>query len=169
VKLLTHGSWLAAAVLVSACAWSPKHGIKDAVDGERDWVHVINANSGRCLDVRGGQTQEGIELIQWGCHADSNMEWRFEPVGDSTFRLRNRKSRKCVAPEADSADEYVGLRQYECSDTESQQWRLEPVDEKTYRLVNAASGRCAAVHESSTDDWATIVQTESCDAAARWY
>ncbi len=164
-------SGLVAATLIvglAGCGWTPKHHIADGLEGTTPHAHIINGRSGRCLDVNGGATTSGARIIQYGCHTDPNMEWRWIAAGDDAYQLRNRKSRKCIQPEGGSSDDYVGLIQANCTNVNHQRWRFVP-DGDLYRIVNASSGLCLSIFEESTEDYAQAIQTERCDdLSALW-
>lgn len=154
----------------SACAWSPKQKLPQALGEDDTFTHLINARSGRCLDTERGGTTGGVPIIQYGCHPDHNMQWRLVPTAEGAYQLMNRKSRKCVQPEASSADDYVALIQEPCSDTPFQQWRFEAAENDLYRVVNVGSGKCLSIFEDRTDDWARAIQSSACDdLSARWH
>jgi hypothetical protein len=39
---------------------------------------IANVNSGRCLDVTGGSTADGVPVQQYGCHGGDDQAWRME-------------------------------------------------------------------------------------------
>jgi len=41
----------------------------------RDWYFIINVNSGRCLNVKGGNPNNGTDLIQYKCSGTTNDLW----------------------------------------------------------------------------------------------
>jgi lysophospholipase L1-like esterase len=49
-------------------------------------VSLVNANSGRCLDVSGASSAAGTRTIIWDCHGGANQQWvfrarRLRPLG----------------------------------------------------------------------------------------
>jgi GH43 family beta-xylosidase len=61
---------------------------------------LVNRNSGKCLDVNGGNTADGTNIFQWTCNGGTNQKWKVEDLGDDTNRLVNVATGK-VADVAD--------------------------------------------------------------------
>jgi hypothetical protein len=47
-------------------------------DNARGWTYYrfSNVKSGKCLDVPGGSTADGVVLIQYDCNGKQNQQWR---------------------------------------------------------------------------------------------
>ncbi|MBV9036537.1 MAG: RICIN domain-containing protein, partial [Acidobacteriaceae bacterium] len=46
-----------------------------------DGYYTIHpTNSGQCVDVAGGQTNDGATVWQWSCWGGDNQKWSFIPV-----------------------------------------------------------------------------------------
>jgi hypothetical protein len=78
-----------------------------------------------CLDVPGGSTTSGRDLIQFPCHGGTNQAFAFT---DRTFtwdpwRIRNLASNLCVALEstANGGD----VEQRTCGTSDQQKWFQE--------------------------------------------
>jgi hypothetical protein len=58
-----------------------------ALASENGPFQVINYNSGLCLDVAHASTDDGEEILQYGCHRGANQLWHFisDPNGSPHF------------------------------------------------------------------------------------
>src|SRR5215471_1147933 len=51
-------------------------------------MKVLNANSGKCLDIAGGSTSNGTAIQQFGCNGGKNQTFFFTPAGPDSFQIR---------------------------------------------------------------------------------
>ena len=76
-----------ARVLVATCAgaytndqWKP---INRTSELGVDWYLLYNRHSGRCMNIRGGSTTEGTDVIQYTCDSTAKHErftWSYWPL-----------------------------------------------------------------------------------------
>lgn len=77
--LTADGTGNGAAVRVRDCAGTGAGGA--VADPARQWTYdgtthaLVNKASGRCLDVPGSDTTNGIALGLWDCHGRANQQW----------------------------------------------------------------------------------------------
>ncbi|WP_179957574.1 basic secretory protein-like protein [Exilibacterium tricleocarpae] len=50
------------------------------IDYGNNIVALQNVGSGKCVDVEGARTGDGANILQWGCHGNSNQKFRLLPV-----------------------------------------------------------------------------------------
>lgn len=50
-------------------------------------VRIVARHSGKCLDVPGGQTVDGLAIQQWDCHNGSNQRWLYAEPGRHRYHL----------------------------------------------------------------------------------
>ena len=89
-----------------------------------DKMRLVSKNSGKCLDLYMGGTQNGNYLIQYGCHDGSNMKWIYDNKG----RLRNYKDpTKCLdigtPPGGSTYDNGNTLVIQPCGTSQTQVWK----------------------------------------------
>jgi len=41
--------------------------------------HIVSKHSGKCLDVSGWQTDNGVPIQQWSYHGGDNQKWKLVP------------------------------------------------------------------------------------------
>ena len=48
---------------------------------------VINVNSGKALDINGGSTSDGAQVIQYSYHSGTNQMWAFTALGWGLYKF----------------------------------------------------------------------------------
>lgn len=89
-----------------------------------DVYNVRTLTSGSCLDIYGASGADNAAVIQYACHANTNQQFRLQPLSTNTFNLVAVSSGKCVAPAGDGSGSGVALVQLPCSTAGSRVWRL---------------------------------------------
>lgn len=120
---------------------------------------IVNRQSGKCLDVAGGSTADGANVLQWACHNGNNQSWRIEDLGDDTNRLVNVHSGKVLDVNNCGTGDGVNLQQWSWLNNNCQRFRLiVSAAEGWVRLVNASSGKVADVTDCGTADGVNVRQ-----------
>jgi hypothetical protein len=117
---------------------------------------IQSVASGKCLDLPGGRTDDGVQAIQYDCHGGINQQWSIEATGDARYRLVSRMSGKCIA--TDAADDAVGghIVESQCGSSRDQLWALESASDG-YVLRNVANLLCLDVPGSSLANGAKLI------------
>jgi len=108
-----------------------------AVSGGK--FHVINKDSGLCLDARGSAV-DGTPVQQWPCNQISNENWSFGNSHDVLVSEVSDTSSHCIATPGNQDGAPMALRR--CNGDPSQVWRTE----------HANSAACAGSSGSSPLD-----------------
>jgi hypothetical protein len=120
------------------------------VNAQRRTDEIVNVNSGKCLDVPGGSTADGVGVIQFACNGANNQKWNVRRSGE----IVNVNSGKCLDVPNGSTDDQVGVNQYSCHGGDNQKWNVR----RTGDIVNVNSGKCLDVPDGSTDDRVRVNQ-----------
>ncbi|MEU8267043.1 pectate lyase [Sphaerisporangium sp. NPDC049002] len=124
---------------------------------------LVNAGSGLCLDVPGGSTADGTQLVQYGCNSAANQSWTVTSVsGGVTLKAGN--SGKCAGVKGASTSAGAAVQLESCSGALSQTWQLT-ASGSNYRVVNANGGKCLNIKDNATSASA-LVQQNSCDSVS---
>ncbi|UQU67264.1 RICIN domain-containing protein [Couchioplanes caeruleus] len=118
---------------------------------------LVGAASGRCLDVPGSSTANGVQPIIWDCSGAANQRWTAD---GQTLRSLG----KCLdAPTGATAG--AKAQMWDCHGGTNQQWTVNA--DGTIR--NQQSGLCLDVNGGGTANGTTVVLW-TCTAAAnqRW-
>jgi hypothetical protein len=86
---------------------------------------LVNAATGKCLDVNGASTDDSAKVQQWTCAGGANQQWRTSDAGDGRVLLVAVHSNKCldVVGGANPAPGVL-IQQFTCNSTDAQRWRL---------------------------------------------
>jgi hypothetical protein len=57
---------------------------------------IVNANSGKYLDVSGDSTADGAPIVQWQDNGRADQQWQLVPNGDGAYAIVNRNSGKLL-------------------------------------------------------------------------
>lgn len=148
------------------------------------YYHLVAQHSGKCLNISGGSTADGAQLIQWDCQAAgaTNDQWSLTAVGDR-YRITSRSSGRCVSASGPAGSTIV---QRSCGATPNdqfgvaaaggapatralpQQWSpARPNGAGVANLVATNSGQCIDVDGGSTAVDAKVVQTSCAGTASQ--
>ncbi|MGW3997490.1 RICIN domain-containing protein [Amycolatopsis sp. NPDC004772] len=100
--------------------------------GVTHYYRLRNLETGKCLDVPGGDSAPGVLLQQWDCWADARQGymqlWAVETQPFSppvpTSRVKNLMTGRCVDDKDWSNTPGTLLQQWTCEDTPPQQWHI---------------------------------------------
>ncbi|MET9618651.1 RICIN domain-containing protein [Kitasatospora indigofera] len=82
---------------------------------------VVNANSGKCLEIADWRTDNGAPARQWDCTGGANQIWDFRSANGVTM-LVNRNSGKCLEIADWRTDNGAPARQWDCHAGWNQGW-----------------------------------------------
>ncbi|WP_079141887.1 family 43 glycosylhydrolase [Streptomyces sp. LUP30] len=120
---------------------------------------LVNRNSGKCLDVSGGSTADGANILQWTCNGGADQKWRIEDRGDDTSRLVNVATGGVMDTADCSTADGADLRQWPWLNNACQRFRLVFTASGDYvRLVGENSAKVADVANCATADGADVRQ-----------
>ena len=122
----------------------------------RQYYRIVNRHSGLVMDVSGGGTNPGAQVIQWSNHFGINQQWYLQPDG-STFQIVNRHSGLVMDVAGSATNAVANVIQNTNSHNASQQWYLDP--EGAYDVLqNINSNMVADVSGGSTSAGAHVIQ-----------
>ncbi|WNM40971.1 RICIN domain-containing protein [Micromonospora halotolerans] len=87
-----------------------------------DTYVLVNAASGKCLDVYGQSTDDGTDLVQWSCNGQANQQWKLQPTGSGPVLLVAVHSGKCAQVDDAATEAGSELEQAPCNGAPEQQW-----------------------------------------------
>lgn len=120
---------------------------------------VISRHSGKALDVSGGSTADGANVLQWTYRGSNNQRWTFTHLGNNTYRITGVQSGKAleVASTSTSNGTNVDIRTY--TGASNQRWIVSATSGGFYRLSPASStGSALDVSGVSSADGANVHQ-----------
>ncbi len=120
------------------------------------YYQIVNRNSGLVMDVSGGSTNAGAQVIQWTNHSGANQQWALVPDG-SNYQIKNRNSGLVLDVFGGSTNAGANVIQWTNHSGANQQWALVP-DGGYDVIVNVNSFLVADVSGGSTNAGAHVIQ-----------
>ncbi len=88
------------------------------------YSQVVNAATGKALDVPGFSTTAGTQLVQWTANSGTNQQWTLSTSGDTT--LVNRNSGLLADVSGASTADGAPVIQWGANSGANQQWTFTP-------------------------------------------
>ncbi len=118
---------------------------------------LVNRNSGKMLDVSGGSTADGGNVIQWTDNGGNNQKWIVTDTG-SGYKLINVNSGKALDVYGKSTADGGNVVQWTYNGGNNQIWNIVNLANGYYKLINVNSGKVLDVNNSSTADGGDVIQ-----------
>jgi len=118
---------------------------------------IRNVNSGLCLNVAGGSTENGTNVQQWGAaRGASNCLWRVESAGDDFFRIYSMVDggKNCLLNVDTANSNNVNI--YENTGADSQLFYLMGNADGSFRIMSKANAQVLEVINAETSSGANI-------------
>lgn len=128
---------------------------------------LVNANSGKALDLWQWSTADGGEFRQYTRTDGYNQQFQFAPSGGGNYRLKNRHSGKVVDVWRKSTQDGAEIRQYTDRNAANQQFSVAGSDNDHVTFTNRNSGKVLEVWGQSTQDGARVSQNSANGSAAQ--
>lgn len=123
-------------------------------------VLLSNPQSTRCLDVAGGNSAEGSQVLLWDCHGRENQRWTRSAGGE----LRMFGDR-CLDVNGNGSTNGTKIQIWGCNGTPAQRFTFAA----NGAIVAAGAGKCVDVTGSATGN-GSLVALYDCNntGAQRW-
>ena len=140
-----------------------------AGDGQYE---IVNANSGKALDVYAGQAREGARVQQFERNGTPAQRWKAVDAGNGYYRFVSALSDRYVLDLAGASTTNGNtVHLWSANGTPAQEWRVEPVahpvEEGFYVVRNAQSKRVLDVAGGSYDNAGNVWQYDANDTPAQ--
>lgn len=122
------------------------------------YYRIINRNSGKCLDVVGSGTGDGVNVDQWTSNNGQNQQWSFVAQAGGYYEIIARKSGKALEVSGNSTADGGNVQQSTWVGGNNQQWTLVDLGTGYYRIVNRNSGKALDVVGNGTADGVNVDQ-----------
>ncbi|MFI8387911.1 RICIN domain-containing protein [Streptomyces sp. NPDC085540] len=122
-----------------------------------DWKGpLVNANSGKCLEIENSLRTDGARVQQWTCRDMPTMRWNLHWAGNG-WEVRNVNSGICLEIEDSQMTDGARAQQWTCHDVPTMRWDLVK-GKWGYWLKNRNSGKCLEIEDSQMIDGARAQQ-----------
>ena len=118
---------------------------------------IVSTKAGRCLDVAGGDTAPGAQVIIYDCHGNSNQRWEYT----ANKELRTLEGTRCLDVTGQSRDPQAFVQSYTCNNQDNQKWDIK----SDGTIVGVQSGLCLTLRGGATANL-TRIDTWPCQGLA---
>jgi len=119
---------------------------------------LVNALSGKCVDVAAASTADGAQIQQANCNGNMAQAFDVSQASAGVYKLVNVGSGKAVDVSGASTADGAKVQQWGDNGTNAQRFRIERTQGNRYVLTNVNSGKCIDVAEASLNDGAKVQQ-----------
>ncbi len=130
----------------------------NGVAGKNGTYSIQNRNSGKYLDVAGGNSADGANILQWKGTGNSNQQFTLTDVGDGAYKLINVASGKAMDVSGVSNNNTANVLQWSYGGGLNQRYILIATDNGYYKLKAAHSGRLVEVFGAGKTDGDNVDQ-----------
>jgi hypothetical protein len=132
-------------------------------------IYIKAQHSGKCLHIpasSGNSFANGIQLTQWQCIPQRNVQWELENVGapeQPVYRIKSISTGKCAQVNGGSKANGAVISQWDCVKQPNVHWVLQPVGDNFVNIVNLQTNKCLQVDGLSQSNNAPISQWDCVD------
>lgn len=130
---------------------------------------IVNALSGKCVDVAGASTADGGNIQQATCNTNMAQVFDVSQPSPGVYMLRNVGSGKVVDVAGAALGDGANVQQWSDNGSNAQRFRAKRVLGNRYTLSNVNSGKCVDVAGASLADGANIQQHSCNDSGAQQF
>ncbi|MBD2560829.1 MULTISPECIES: RICIN domain-containing protein [Nostoc] len=120
--------------------------------------YLIAKNSGKALQVNGGNKDDGANVDQWTKQNVDHHKWQLKDAGDGYFNLIAKHSGKALAVTGGSTADGANVLQWTLQQVDHFKFKLENTGDGYFYLIAKHSGKAVAVTGGSTADGANVLQ-----------
>jgi hypothetical protein len=157
LKIISRAAVGAAATLATALVASPAHaGPAPGTPSGSFYAEVINRDSLKCMNVRGGSGSMGAAIQNYHCDHTPAAKFLFRDMGEDPavrewYAIENQHSRYCVSPHSWGDAGPDDLVQTSCRSTANDMWTLAWEPNGYYRIINQQTDKCISTNWERAD------------------
>jgi Ricin-type beta-trefoil lectin domain len=122
-------------------------------------VYIQAQHSNKCLHVPGPGSNNGLQLTQWSCISQANVQWKIQRVGNSgEYRIKSVSTGKCAQVNNASAANGAIISQWDCVDQPNVLWVSRPLEDGYSHIINSQTGKCLHVDGATQNNNGKITQ-----------
>jgi len=119
---------------------------------------LVNALSGKCVDVAGASMADGGNIQQATCNTNLAQVFDVTQPSAGVYKLNNVGSGKAMDVSGSATADGANVQQWNDNGTNAQRFRVTRTQGNRYVLTNVNSGKCVDVASASLNDGANIQQ-----------
>ncbi|GAQ63765.1 RICIN domain-containing protein [Streptomyces scabiei] len=136
-----------------------------SIPADSSFYRVLNKNGGKAIDVSGGSTSAGANVIQWNDTGAPNQLWKWVAVGDGSYEIVNQKSGLLLGVTSGSGADGATIVQQADTNSASQRWTLAADGDGYYKIKNVNSGKLLSAPNANAGT--QLVQTTDTNAVGQ--
>ncbi len=119
---------------------------------------IINANSGRVIDVEYRNTDDGTKIHQWSSDNGAHQRWRLTKQDGGFYKVEATHSGKVMDVNDKSTQAGARVHQWSWRGQGNQQWKITRQGDNLYRLSpRHAQDKVLSVRDSSTENGGELI------------
>jgi Ricin-type beta-trefoil lectin domain-like len=104
-------------------------------------VVIVNALSGKVLDLRGGSSTDGTAIQQWDWTGGANQQWQLTPLGNGYNKISSVATGKVLDVAGVSTADGALIQEWDWTGAGNQQWQIIPLGSSYNEILNLNSGK----------------------------
>jgi hypothetical protein len=162
----------------AAYAAGAKPSAPTAPSSSAPFAYLQNYNSGKCIEVPGYSTQEGLQLDQWSCIGQTNELWRPYQNTSGDYVFWNEANSYCIEVGGYSTANGAWIAQWPCTPASAaSNFIFYPYlfigninGLSYYEWANIYTNKCLNISGASTADGAKLIQWDCIPTAKNeWF
>ncbi|NHZ95863.1 RICIN domain-containing protein [Massilia sp. CCM 8734] len=129
---------------------------------------IVNAASGKALDVVAGSTQGAAEVQQWGYAASANQQFTLRDAGNGYWTMQARHSGLLLDVLNLAVNDGAKIIQWNATGAQNQQWLLKKSTGGGYNVVARHSSKSLTVADNNSGSRA-YQASDTGGGLQRWY
>lgn len=119
---------------------------------------IVSRKSGKCLDIEGGKTSAGANVLQWDNNGGTNQMWYIVSNSDGSYTLKSVLSNKVLDVEDNSTKNGGNVIVWNSNNQDNQKWWITSLGNGYYSIISKRSGKSIDVEENSTKNGGNVIQ-----------
>lgn len=140
-------------------------------DGQFDssaYYKIVNRNSGKALDIPGGNSANNTQLVQWNDVGNNNQQFKLIANSDGYYTIVNRGTSKAVDNAGKTADNSPVV-EWDQTSSDNQKWKLIDTGDGYYKLQAKSGQKYIDVSGSSmNNDAGIVINSSSTSLSQQW-
>ena len=132
------------------------------------YYKIVNRNSGKAVDVPGGNSANNTQLVQWDDVGNNNQQYKLVADADGYYTIINRGTNKAL-DNAGATTDNSAVVEWDVTSSNNQKWKLIDTGDGYYKLQVKSSQKYLDVSGASVASNAGIVtNSNSTSLSQQW-
>jgi hypothetical protein len=141
----------------------------DGVTGLNGTFHLQNRHSNLYVDLSGGNTADGADIVQWNFNGGQNQQYVLSDLGNGVYKITNVRSGKALDVKEISNNNGAFIHQWTYKGADNQKFIIKATNNGYYKLIAKHSGKIVEIGNSSTSTGTKLQQwTNHAQNSGQW-